>query len=80
MRVVRWKNCARLGVAGTFINVHGAYGNIVGAVAPVPTGSRVSDIVEDEDDWILDNIPLSRNADMWVNPRVDFPGGQTQCL
>lgn len=55
-----------------------AYGNTVNEAAQLTTGSGVSSLVEDFDDWNLGDIPVSRNADVRANLRVNFKAIQRQ--
>lgn len=56
------------------------YGNTVDHSATFVAGISASGFVEDDDDWSIDDIPLSRNADARESLRVDFMAIQTQCL
>lgn len=76
-RNVHWRRHGSLGFEGASICVHDAFGNTVDDVVPVAASSGVPSLVEDEDDWNLRFILLSRNEDVCVSLFVDFMAIQT---
>lgn len=55
------------------------YGDTFDDVALVAAGSGVSGLIEDDDDWNLGEISLSRNANVRASLDVEFRTIQTQC-
>lgn len=49
-----------------------AYSDNVVEVPPVEAGRGVANVVEDDDDWHLGDVPLSNDADMCVSLCIDF--------
>lgn len=58
--------------------VRKTYGDVVDDVILVGAGDRVPGPVEDEDQFIFGDIPLSRNAKVCVSRGVDLRAIQTQ--
>lgn len=51
--------------------------DIVHDIAPVAAGSGALNLNEHDNDWSLDDIVLSRIADLYVTIRVEFMAVQT---
>lgn len=60
--------------------VQDTYVDIVDDIVPVVVVICVSGLVEDEDDFNLSDLSLSRTADVCTSPRVDFTTTQIRCL
>lgn len=72
MRVVRWQGFGSLGFKGGSIIVGDGCDDNVDNVAQVTAGTEVSGVVEDEEDWNVGDISLSRNAEVSMSVHVEF--------
>lgn len=80
MRALHWRGHGYLGSRSASTSLLDTNGDTVENDVPGVTGSSVSGLIEDDDDWNLGGILLSRNTDVLASLRVDFRAIQTQCL
>lgn len=79
LRAVRWHGPGSPGFESASNLVRDTYGNTVDDVALDVAGSSVSGLVDDNEDWNVGEIQLSKNADARASLLVDFMAIQTRC-
>lgn len=72
MRAVCWQDHCSLGFEKAPILVLDTYGNSADDFVPFVADSLVSGIFEEDKDWNLGNVPLSKNADVHESLPVDL--------
>lgn len=73
-----WQARGSLSSQGSLVMAHNAYGDTMDDVAPVEDDRAVSGLVEDNGDWNLGEIPISRREKVCTSLRADFTIIQTQ--
>lgn len=74
---MHWPSHGSCDFESASILVSDTYGDTVYDAAPVIAGDSVSGLVEDHDDWNLDDSPLSRIASLWTSLCVHSTAIQT---
>lgn len=79
VRVVHWRACSHIRFSNADIMVCEAYADAVCEVQQVEAGSGTAGVVEDDKDWDLGDIPLSKDADLHASLLVDYAVIQSRC-
>lgn len=72
LRAVHWRVYGSLGLETASNFVYNMYADTRHDAARVVAGSSLSVLAQDDEDWNLSDVPLSRNVDVCASLCVDF--------